>query len=314
MQRGKKVNSVLLGAFIFTGVVIFLLFIFFAGKFSFALGGGYKLRLEYSFLDNLQVGAKVRISGGPAVGYVGKINFENGKIMVDAMMEGDYKINRGARFLVYSTSLVGQKYINISDYVPSATDCYTNNETIQGVTPMGYTRLLELAGNGIQTLLASSNAEGAVKAQDIVRNVAELLEGLNHLINDNQGEIQQSLDSLSATMKASTELVVRVNRTVSNLELSSRRLDNAMKSFDPAQVGTIISNVDSASADLKDLMEEFNRLSEDKNSAISLLRDRDFKTRLENTMRNFEIFSEKIKNNPNALIWGGGGTNTQKKK
>ncbi len=176
MQRGEKIKPAILGAFIFSGMFLILLFIYFAGKFSFILGGGYSLYLEYDFLDNLQSGAKVRVSGGPAIGYVDNVSFETGKIVVRLLIEGKYRINRGADFNIYSTSLVGQKYINISGYNPNSKEFYTNNEYIIGVTPIGFSRSIELLGATFKSLLAQEGVDTVNKVRDTFKNVTELIE------------------------------------------------------------------------------------------------------------------------------------------
>ena len=67
---------------------------------------------------------------------------------------------------------------------------------------------------------------------------------------------------------------------------------------DDNQIRDIVANVNSATADLKNLSSDLNKLTYDKNSSLSLVRDKDFKSRLDNTIKNFEEFSRKIKDNP----------------
>lgn len=283
MQRGKKNSNVMIGAFIFLGIFLFLFFIYFAGKFSFILGGGYQLNIEYDFLDNLQVGAKVKVSGGPPIGYISKINFERGKLVVITMIEGKYKINRGANFNIYSTSLVGQKYINVSGYIPDQKDNYTNYETITGITPIGFARTIELAGAGVQNLLGTSNTDMVSKLKGVFENTVELIEGLNHVIKDNSKDVHQS---------------------VVELEESTRKLSKALDSLDERQLKSIMSNIDSVTVELKNLSVDLNRLTYDKNSPLNLARDKEFRARIENTMKNMEEFSKKINDNPSRLLFG----------
>ncbi len=317
MQKKKRLNNVAIGAFIFTGLFLFFLFIYFAGKFSFLLGGGYKLYIEYDFLDNLTAGAKVRVSGGPSIGYIDNINFETGKIVIEAMIDGKYKINRGANFNIYSTSLVGQKYINISDYNPKTNEFYTNNEYIIGVTPIGFARTIELAGAGIKSIIAQGNTDLVLKFKDVFQNTVELVRGLNHIVNDNSKDIRESIQNLNQALKNTGDLMARINNTISNIESGSKRLNTTLNSIDNDQIKSIVSNVDLAvitlrdvSADLKTFSSELNRLTYDKSSALNLIRDKDFKMRLDDTIKNIEEttknsveFSKKIKENPSSLFF-----------
>lgn len=303
MRRGKKVNNIVIGIFIFTGLFLFLGFIYFAGKFSFLMGGGYHILIEYDFLDNLQPGAKLRVSGGPSIGYVNSVNFETGKIVVEASIQGKYKINRGANFNIYATSLVGQKYINVAGYIPNATDYYTNNEYVVGVTPMGFGRTIEVAGAGIKSLISSGNADTVNKFKDVFNNTADLIQGLSHMVNDNSRDIRTSIIKLNQSLQATGEMMARVNSTISNLETGTRKLNKTLYSINDQEIQDIISNVNITTIELRNLSSEMNRLTYDRNSALSLTRDRDFKIRLDNTVKNFEEFSKKIKDDPSSLFF-----------
>jgi ABC-type transporter Mla subunit MlaD len=300
----KKFNPIAIGLFLLIGLVLLLFFIYFAGKFSFIIGGGYKLYVEYEFLDNLQSGAKVRVSGGPAIGHVRNISFETGKIVVELMIEGKYKINRGANFSIYSTSLVGQKYINISGYNPSAVDHYTNNEYIIGITPMGFARTIEFAGAGLQSLLFSEKEESLKKLQSLFKNLSELLQGLNDLVKINSPEISSSIHKLNQVVLTSLEVAKRLNSTVSNIEMGSKKLNSTIQNIDENQVKEIISNISVISVELKHLLTELNRLSYDKSSILNIARDKEFKNRFDNIVRNLEDFTKKIKDNPSILFFG----------
>jgi ABC-type transporter Mla subunit MlaD len=303
MSRGKKFSNFAIGAFLFSGLFLLLLFIYFAGKFSFIMGGGYSLLLEYDFLDNLQAGSKVRVSGGPPIGYISGINFDTGKIVVEIKINGKYKINRGAVFNIYSTSLVGQKYINVSGYDPNITESYTNNEYIVGVTPLGFARTIELAGASIKSLMGPGNTDTMAKFKDIFLNTSQLIEGLNHLVNDNSKDIRSSVQRLNYSLLGTGEAMQKINLIVGNLELTSKKLNTTMNAVDENQIAAIVSNVGQATMDLKVLTAELNRLTYDKTSALNLVRDKDFKSRMDNIVKNFEEFSKKIKDNPSTLFF-----------
>lgn len=305
MERGKKTGNVAIGIFIFTGLILIMLFVIFAGKFSFIVGGGYKLYIEYDFVDNLQVGAKIRVFGGPPIGYIGEINFDTGKIVVTAMVQGKYKINRGAVFNIYSTSLVGQKYINVSGYKSDTNNnFYTNSEYIVGVTPLGFARTIELAGAAVKNLMGQENTDTATQLKSVFKNTSELIEGLNHLVNDNSKDIRTSIVNLSASLKHTGEVMAKINKTFENLQSGSKKLSDTLNTIDPEQVRNIVSNVNLATAELKNVSAELNRLTWDKTSPLNLARDKEFKQKLENTIKNFEEFSKKIKENPSTLFFG----------
>lgn len=305
MERGKKTNNIAIGIFIFIGIILIVLFVVFAGKFSFIVGGGYKLFIEYDFVDNLQVGAKVRVFGGPAIGYIGNIDFDSGKIVIEARIQGKYKINRGAVFNIYSTSLVGQKYINVSGYSKETNlGFYTNDEYIIGVTPIGFARTIELAGGAVKNLMGQQNSDTVGSIKNVFKNTSELIEGLNHLVNDNAKEIRSSVANLNISLKNTGEIMGKVSKTFGNLETGSKKLSDTLNSIDPQEIASIVSNVNAMTGELRNVSTELNRMTWDKTSALNLVRDKEFKQKLENTINNLEAFSKKIKDNPSTLFFG----------
>ena len=304
MERGKRINNVSLGAFIFAGIILLFVFIYFAGKFSFLLGGGYSISIQYDFLDNLQPGAKLRVSGGPAIGYVDSISFVGGRIVVKTLVDGRYKINRDAKFYIYSTSLVGQKYINVSGYDPTANEFYTNNEYIIGNSPFGFSRTIELAGSAVNSLLSTNNSDVVNKVKQTFENTMELIAGLNRIVKENEGDLRMSIHDLNLGLKNSAEVMGRVDQTMENLESFTKKINNSMNPLTPNEIADLVSNVTVMSYQLRVLSEDLNKLQYDKSSPLSLLRDKDTRERLDKTLKNFETFSQKISSNPSALIFG----------
>ncbi|GEM_PF-1624917 len=304
MERGKRINNLTLGAFIFAGIVLFFIFIYFAGKFSFLLGGGYSLSIQYNFLDDLQPGAKLRVAGGPAIGYVNDISFEKGNIVVKVLIDGRYKINRGASFYIYSTSLVGQKYINVSGYDSTASEFFTNNEYIIGISPFGFSRTFEIAGSAINNLLSTNNSDVANKLKQTFQNTMDLIAGLNRIVKENEGDLRESIHDLSYGLKNFTDIMGRVDQTMANLESFTKKLNSSMNSLTPNQIGELVSNVTTLSFELRNLSIDIEKLSYDKSSPLSLIRDKETRERLDITLKNLEIFSQKISSNPSSLIFG----------
>jgi len=303
MEKQLKRKALYVGLFGFLGLVLIVGFIIFAGKYNAILSGAYRLRLVYTFLDNLQVGAKVKIAGGPAVGYVDRIDLKGGKLVVTVYIQKKFKINRGAEFNIYATSLVGQKYINISHYNPATTDFYTNNEEIIGVTPMGFSRVLEVAGIGLQSLVSGENVDTLYQVKQTFENTAELIAGLNAVVKDNSADIRSSMANLSKALRFSEDMVKHVNTIILNLEVASAQLNKRIEAVDDAQLAATLRDIQTTAEELRKFSLELNRLSSDKNSVIALLRDKEMKTSLENTIKNLEEFSKKIKDSPSKLFF-----------
>jgi phospholipid/cholesterol/gamma-HCH transport system substrate-binding protein len=317
MEKKNKVNAVAIGSFLFVGLLLLAVLVFIAGKYNVIFGGGYTLQVEYTFLDNLQPGAKVKVLGGPNIGQVNEINFKDGKIVITLFISGKYKINRGATFSIYSTSLVGQKYINVANYDPTKTDLLTNNEYIYGVNPLGFAKVLELAGSAIKSVTTEGSADTMNKVKDAFQNTAELIDGLNKLVKDNAKPIGESVTKLNASMKSTTEAIENINIMIKQNQESVKdsiaKLNHAIQQIDQIAVSikaktdvidekrldTIMNNIVQVSSDLKKL----SALPDDKSSILSWTKDKDFKTRMDNIIANLETVSKKMKEQ--GLLYSG---------
>lgn len=303
MEKHLKKKALYVGLFGFLGLVLIVGFIIFAGKYNAILGGAYRLHLVYTFLDNLQPGAKVKVAGGPSVGYVDRIDLKEGKLVVTVYIQKKFKINRGAEFNIYATSLVGQKYINISHYNPNTTDFYTNNESIGGVTPMGFSRVIEVAGVGLQSLVSGENVDTLYQVKQTFENTAELISGLNHLVKDNSADIRLSMMNLSKALRFSEDMIKHVNTIILNLEVASAQLNKRIEVIDEKQLANTIRDIQITAEELRKFSQELNRISSDKHSVVALLRDKEVKASLENTIKNLEELSRKLKDNPSKLFF-----------
>lgn len=131
MENTKKV-SVMVGLMVITGVTLFVLMAFILARVQFG-DEGFHLKVRFNFLNNLGEGAPVRVSGGLPVGFVERIYQKDLKTYVDIYLEDSLreKIPKSAdtRFAIYTTGLMGQKYINIT--IPSPADIKEETEAVQ---------------------------------------------------------------------------------------------------------------------------------------------------------------------------------------
>lgn len=298
MELKKNRLAVPIAVFLLSGLIVFGAFIIIAGKYNIIMGGGYRLFVEFSFLDNLQPGAKVKVLGGYNIGHISDIHFENARIIVELFIESKYKINRDAVFTIYSTSLVGQKYVNVDRYTLDTTEFLTNNEHVKGLTPMGFSKVIEVAGSAVQSVLSGAGGgDTMLQVRSAFESTVQLLDGLNTLVQKNQKPLNDSISRMSVSLSS-------VDLVLSNVERLSRSLADKVDSIESSRIKDIVQNLDILTAQLKTLAVDINRLMGDRNSVLSFTRDKDVKARLDNTVKNLEEFSKKIKDNPAVLLFG----------
>jgi len=302
MKKKQKVNYIAIGVFIFIGVVLFIIGVMFAGRYSYVMGGGYRLRLEYTYLDDLLVGAKVRVGGGMTVGHVQEINFKNKNLEAVIVIDRGLKINRTASFHIFSTSLVGVKYIDIQNYDPNYTNYYKPDEVITGVSPLGMSRIMELIGGMAGGIV--NNTNGGKGLNKVLSDLTGLIASLNRIVTSSEGDIRMSVKELSENLSRTGDMVTKLDHTLGQLDQMVTSLNAATSGIDKKKVGAIVNNIDVTTRQLKILTTELNRLSNDKSSALYLMRDKQFKQRIDNTVKNLEAFSKILKDKPNAIIMG----------
>ena len=308
MERKKRDNHIALIVFIITGIIAIGVLIFFAGKFNFLMGGSYRLHIQYDYLDNLLTGAKVKVSGGPEIGYVRDINLVKDKLIVTVDINSKFKINRGARFGIYATSLVGLQYINVSGFNPDYLDHYTNNELVIGQNPMGVAQLFESAGTLIESL---QNKENMQNLSDTLSALSEgfneavlLIENLNYVISNNKGNIDESFTSLSSSLNDISQMMESVDSVITELQRLAVSLNNKVDSVNEKDIKIIMDNLKVTSIELSKLSKDISGLPSDTNSVLYLLKERSFKNKVDNMATYTEQLLEILKDNPSALIFG----------
>lgn len=297
MKKKQKVNYLAIGLFILVGIVLLVVGIFFAGKYGYKLGGGYKLNITYDYLDNLREGHKVRVAGGVDIGYVENIKLEEGQMVVVAIIEEGFKINKSATFHIYSTGIVGMKYIDVQGYDPSEDSYYEEGEYIEGVNPRGMSVVFESLGNLGDVLTSDENIQDLSKS---FGSLSEVFVSINQIILSNQEVIENAVQDLALTLEKSSEMISKFDQTIANLENVSETLNTKLDAIDEEVIKDIINNIDELTVELNTLVKGFN--SED--SALHILNDPETRESLETIIDNLEDFSETLKDRPNSIIFG----------
>ncbi|OHD55330.1 MAG: hypothetical protein A2014_06155 [Spirochaetes bacterium GWF1_49_6] len=305
MQKKEKINFVGIGIFIFMGIVLFGFIIFFAGKYGYKIGGGYKLNVIYKFVNNLSPGQKVSIAGGMEIGSVDDIRLEGDHLVASIKIEGKYKINREATFHIFSTSLVGMQYININGYNPDSTNFYMPDEYIRGNDPFEMSSLMEMFGNALGSSMTSTNGQDVLsKIGKMFQDTSELIASLNDIVRNSQKNVEATLKNLDIAMASTANVMKKLEDTSDKLNQLTAKITDAVGAVDKDKISSIVGNLDSAVSDLKKFSSTLNEMSKDKTGALSLLKDKEVTDKLKSMIINLEQFSKILRDNPNAIIFG----------
>lgn len=281
-----------IGIVVVIGLFFIMLGLYLTNSLPF-LSTGYKIFLKLSYASNIPVGANVKLVGGIEVGRVEEVreNPDEGGVILVLSIDNRYRINKDARFVVRSASLVGERYIDILGY--TGDEPYLKDGDI-------------VVGNEETTL-----NEAISDVYEFIRKVIERIESTPDLpqsidkivlavayIESILREVYQNRDAISTSLR-------NVSDFSENIKKSAQEINSLLNYLN--QVGNNISRIDiqklnDSINNLNSTIIQISKLLTNTNTVIGVLVDEEVGKSLRRTIRNFEIFSKKISENPSSLI------------
>ncbi|MGL4388723.1 MAG: MlaD family protein [Brevinema sp.] len=278
--KREQPNYLLIGAFMFLGILSILIGVVVSDKLIYKLKGGYPLHLSFNFIDGLSVGSKVNIGSGKDIGNVSSIKVEGAKLLVTVIIDKKYKINNTAVFQIFSTSLVGGKYLAVEGYTGKA-PYFDPNQRIIGVDPFSFNNILSMAGSLFSSGESTDLSDGL---GGIFKSLNKVSAQVDQLLQDNNSNINLVITNIT---EASTSL----NKISANLERKLGKISDA----------EFVRLVD----DLKHSMSNLNILLEDINSPnapLSILKDPQINNSIRTIVTNLEETTKRVKAKPSLLL------------
>jgi len=217
-----KLNSeAKVGLMVMLSFTIFIMFVALLAKINVARSG-YNLRLYFGFLNGLSVGAPVRIAGGVKIGQVDSIAHSGEKTEVTVWIDNKYTLLKTAKFAIFTTGLIGEKYINV--FVPpsiNVDDFFQDGEKIYAIDPASFDQMML----SFQAFLQDEG--GTQLLAKIFQNSEKFVENLNRISDDNRDDIRQLVSGarlmIAQTSDQLSRIMVNLNRLSANAaDLSDR--------------------------------------------------------------------------------------------
>lgn len=257
----KNLTEIRVGLFVSIGLVLAMVVIFMVGGEHKLFERHYTLYANFETISGLRIGAPVQLAG-LKVGFVDNIQFprnvddRNITVAIQVKKEFQDRIRGDSIATVETQGLLGDKFVYIS--VGSEAQAIIPNK---GILPSKETAsifsLAEKAGtimddigkaseavNEMLTSVKGKKGEGDIKAsiQSLRNTIVEIEKGkgvLHAMIYDPKGE--KVIDDFAKTMESLRDIATGVDKSKKG------------------EVGGIITNLRSASADLKKVMESISR-------------------------------------------------------
>lgn len=294
-----------LGIFVISGLLIFVLGVYFIGKRQNMFGHSTRISSVFKNVNGLQLGNNVRYAG-VNVGTVKGITIMNDtSICVDmAINERTIGlIKRNSLATVNSDGLVGSMIINI---IPGEGD---NNESVRAGDTLE--SLSKIATADMLTTLNTTNENAALLTADLLKITHSINSGegvLGSLLKDEKmaQDIKSSLANLQQTTQKATITLNRINKIIGEVNLRESVAGVLLTDTTSArELSEMISSLSESAENVQQVssnLQEFSAEIKNGEGAINyMINDTSLVNSLDSTLENVEAASEKFNENMEAL-------------
>jgi len=275
----KLSNEAKVGLMITASFTVFIVMIALLAKFSVSKSG-YTLRIYFGFLNDLRVGAPLKIAGGIKIGEVVDIQQSQEKTEVVAWVDKKYALIRTTKFAIFTKGLIGEKYINI--FIPpsiNVTDYLQDGDKIYGIDPASFDQMM-LTFQGFM-----QDESGGEILAEIFQNSKKFIENLNRISGENRYDIRKTVLSARGMIALMSDqvriLMQQLNTLTSNMaslsEKNKEEFSITMRNLSElsASLNKIVYRLEKGRGTLGKLMtdeEIYNNLKDASISAKDLVR------------------------------------------
>jgi phospholipid/cholesterol/gamma-HCH transport system substrate-binding protein len=298
------------GIFSVLAIIFFLIALVLTNNIQVILRG-YTLNIIYKFVGDLKPGSPVKLAGGLKIGYVKKLERLGNQMSVQLWIDDRYPVDTRARFIIGSTSLMGDRYLNVEVENPSGL-YLTNNSVITGISPISLDNLSIKVGNAVNSLFGESmNAEDIQRSfRSLFNNTSDLMYQLNKTVQTSEPEVQRAIKT---TADALLVFNVQMKEILTALDHSAKNLDT-LTSVNSERLSQSIANLQLTAQSLQKAAKDLEIVSANSRHITDAIRnqegvvgklvyDKKLAKRLDAILENTEVLTEKVKRNPKSLIW-----------
>jgi len=293
MDETKKV-AIRVGAFVVVTLVVFVMMFAFVSRMQMKRAG-FNLQIKFNFLNNLGINAPVKVAGGIPIGFVTRIYQKDLQTYVTVYLkkELENKIpkNPGTVFTIFSSSLMGQKYINVT--IPPASEgdeFLKDDDEWVGIDPPSLDQMM---------LAFSSWFDGKNGGQvlaEIMQQTQLFIGNLNAIAAENRGDIRLTVKQAKESFST---LATQLDLLMAKLTiLSTNFSDISVKNKEDIEI--MLANIAQISKEMNTIAQ---RVNSGKGSAGKFLSDDELYQTANETLANARDLFQKLKQNPWMLLY-----------
>jgi len=278
------------GLMITVSFTVFIVMIAMLAKINISRSG-YTLRVYYSFLNDLRVGAPVKIAGGIKIGYVDTIKQSGEKTEVDVWIEKKYPLVKNTRFAIFTSGLIGEKYVNV--FVPPSSDVeefLADGDVVYGLDPASFDQMMM----AFQTFMQDESG-GQVLAE-IFQNSKKFVGNINKIADENRYDVRQSIittkEMIASLNMQSQVMMGNINKFSKNMaDLSEQNKDD---------INITLMNLSEVSANLNKIV---FRIEKGRGTLGRLLNEEDIYNNLRDASISAKDLFRQLKQDPSKLFF-----------
>ena len=303
MQTEELKQNVKLGAFVFTGTLLFIVALFYIGRENTIFNRTFTIMAVFKNIEGLKEGDKVWLSG-VKIGTVKHVQIVSEGEVVVAMALRDKQnefIKKNATAFIGSDGLVGNKIVVVRP--GNAAAIVQDNDTINTFSPTDTQELINIAKDvGANTRSLTDDIKDiTARIHNGEGLVGELLnEGpLSRELRDVVHSLKSAGDNTNRATADLTKMLAQIN---SGDGLATKIISDTTYAYTFEQA---LNNVAEAGSNTKELTEQLRvavaKLNDSNNAVNVLLADTAFANQLKVTLSNAESASAKLDSNMLAL-------------
>ena len=289
--KPMKLNSeAKVGLMITVSFTIFIVLVALFAKINVS-HSGYKLRIFFGFLNDLRIGAPVKIAGGIKIGYVESIKQSGEKTEVTVWIEKKYTLIRDTKFAIFTSGLIGEKYINV--FVPQSVNVeeyLADGDKINGIDPASFDQMMMTFQSFMQ------DESGGQVLADIVQNSKKFVQNLNKISEDNKDDVRKTIMMTKAMIANLSDqsriLMFQLNRLSTNMaDLSEKNKED---------ISITLRNLSETSNNLNKIV---FRLEKGRGTLGKMLTDEDIYNNIRDASISAKELFRTLKKDPTKLIF-----------
>ncbi|MDI6703767.1 MAG: MlaD family protein [bacterium] len=222
IRLGAKVH---VGLMVSISLLILGFLVIMAGDFR-LFKKGYEVRVYFSYVSGLKVGAPVRLAG-MEVGKVKDMSITDSKVEVVLWIEEGVCLRKDSKVTIGTLGLIGEKYIEISmgkgeRIPPSAKILGEDPVSVAEILSKGESvaHKLEKAMGTLDSMLGGEETKQKISL--IIENTTKVIHNLNEILIENRNNLKGTLNTLNNTLLTVSNNVDRITKIV---EGTGKRVD-----------------------------------------------------------------------------------------